>query len=125
MPKATRKDIEAARNLVRKRDGTLCQMCGRSIVNRPSSIHHRKSKGMGGSALLESPSNLIRLCGLGNADGCHGEAHGNPEWAYINGWLIRRLVTFAPAHRPVNTYRGWVYLSHDGLAIPAADWEAS
>lgn len=112
MPRASQKDIEAARSLVRIRDGHYCQMCGRSIVDQPSALHHRKRKGMGGSALLESPQNLIRLCGLDNATGCHGRAHGNPVWARDNGWMLWRIQD--PLDVPVNTFHGLVYLTGDG-----------
>jgi 5-methylcytosine-specific restriction endonuclease McrA len=115
-PKATRKDIEAARTLVRQRDGHRCQMCGQSIVDRPSSIHHRVAKGMGGSALLERASNLIRLCGNGNADGCHGKAHSNPHWARNHGWIVSR--SFDPAEIPVDMHDGWHTLDDLGSRTP-------
>ena len=111
-PKASRKDVEDARSLVRTRDGHQCQMCGQSIVDRPSALHHRKPKGMGGSALLESPQNLIRLCGSGNADGCHGIAHGNPSFARDNGWILWRIQN--PAEVPVQTFHGLAFLTPDG-----------
>lgn len=116
MPKPSRKDVEAARSLVRARDQHLCQMCGQSIVDRPSAIHHRIPKGMGGSALLERASNLIRLCGNGNADGCHGKAHGNPHWARNHGWIVSR--NFDPAEIPVDTFDGWVLLDDAGNRLP-------
>ena len=115
MPKASRKDMEAARRLVRQRDGHLCQMCGLSIVDRPSAIHHRKPKQMGGSALLESASNLIRLCGSGNADGCHGRAHSNPQWARNHGWIVSRSLD--PMEVPVEMHDGWFLLCPDGDRI--------
>ena len=116
MPKATRKDVEAARSLVRARDGHRCQRCGCSIVDAPSSIHHRKLKGMGGSGLLESPENLIRMCGSGTT-GCHGWAHGNPEQARAYGWIVRRLQD--PADVPVQTYHGWMTLDTTGGKTPS------
>jgi hypothetical protein len=71
---------------------------------------------MGGSALLESPANLVTLCGLGNADGCHGKAHGNPEWARNHGWIVSR--SFEPAEIPVDMHDGWHLLLDDGSRIP-------
>lgn len=112
MPTATRKDIEGARSLVRARDSHYCQMCGQSIVDRPSALHHRVPKGMGGSAKLERASNLVRLCGRGNADGCHGKAHSNPQWARNHGWIVSR--SFDPAEIPVDTIHGWVLLDDLG-----------
>lgn len=116
MPKAKRSVEEAARRLVRARDSHYCQMCGQSIVDRPSAIHHRVAKGMGGSAKLERASNLIRLCGNGNADGCHGLAHSNPEWARSLGWIVPRFLD--PAEVPVGTYFGWVLLDDEGRSVP-------
>lgn len=87
MPKASRKVQEDARKIVRTRDGHRCQMCGCSIVDQPSSIHHRRRRGMGGSALLERPSNLVRLCGTGTT-GCHGFVESNRTQSTTRGWLL-------------------------------------
>ena len=67
--KASRRQIKDARRIVAARDMDRCQMCGLRLFNQWRSVHHRKPKGMGGSALLESPANLVTLCGAGNADG--------------------------------------------------------
>lgn len=115
-PKASHKDIEAARRLVRVRDGHQCQMCGASIVDRPSALHHRVAKGMGGSAQLERASNLVRLCGNGNADGCHGIAHGNPTWARVTGWIVYRSQD--PSLVPLQTFHGAVLLDDNGERHP-------
>ena len=115
MPKAKRKDIDAARVLVYSRDGHRCQRCGISIVDNPSSTHHRKLKGMGGSALLESPDNLIRMCGSGTT-GCHGWAHGNVSEARALGFIVGRLQT--PADVPVKTHHGWMLLDPTGGKTP-------
>jgi len=117
MPRATRAVEDAARRIVRIRDGHRCQLCGQSVLNIPSAIHHRRRKGMGGSALLESPSNLIRVCGSGNTDGCHGRVHGNPEWAHQAGWLLWE--TDDPQDTPILTIHGWVYLLRDGDRVPS------
>lgn len=118
MPKATRKDIEAARTLVRARDGHRCAMCGTflMVLGQWQSVHHRKPKGMGGSALLENASNLVTLCGVGNADGCHGKAHSNPHWARNHGWIVSR--SFNPAEIPVDMHDGWHTLDDLGRRTP-------
>lgn len=90
MPRAPQRDIKGARKLVLLRDGHWCQMCGRSIVDVPSSIHHRRNKGMGGSALLERASVLILVCGTGTT-GCHGWVTTSPNHAEEIGWLIGKL----------------------------------
>jgi hypothetical protein len=119
MPKATRREMDAARQLVRERDGERCTMCGRWLFSEVRrSIHHRLPKGMGGSAKLENASNLVQLCGLGNADGCHGMAHSNPLWARKHGWIVPR--SFDPAGVAVDMWDGWHYLSDDGSRTPCA-----
>lgn len=117
MPKATRQAIDAARTLVRDRDAWRCQMCGTLMVAGQSrSIHHRKPKGMGGSALLENASNLVQLCGVGNSDGCHGKAHSNPHWARNHGWIVARALD--PTEIPVDMHDGWFTLADDGSRTP-------
>lgn len=116
MPKATRAVQEAARRIVHNRDAGRCLMCGFVVTHRLRSVHHRTPKGMGGSALLESPTNLVTLCGLGNADGCHGKAHSNPEWARNHGWIVSRSLN--PTEIPIDMYDGWFTLTDDGQRIP-------
>ena len=116
MPRASRAVQEAARRIVRERDGHRCTMCGASIVDQPSALHHRVAKGMGGSAKLERASNLVRLCGNGNADGCHGKAHGNPHWARNHGWIVSRSLD--PAEIPVDMHDGWFTLDDAGGRTP-------
>jgi hypothetical protein len=118
MPRATRAVQEAARRIVRERDGHRCQSCGVSIVDRPSALHHRRRKGMGGSALLEQPANLIRACGNGNADFCHGYMHSNPDHAHDIGWVL--WATDDPETTPVLLFDGWFLLSDDGARTPCA-----
>jgi hypothetical protein len=111
-PKATAKVKRDARNLVLKRDANHCQRCGRSIVDFQAAQHHRRRKGMGGSALLERASILILVCGHGNTDFCHGEVHGNPDKAHEEGWML--WDTDDPETTPILTIHGWVTLSDDG-----------
>lgn len=123
MVKASRRDVDAARRLVRERDGVRCTMCGLNIFMGRGSVHHRLPKGMGGSAKLENASNLVVLCGWGNADGCHGKAHSQPEWARNHGWIVSR--SFDPAEIPVDMWDGWFLLADDGSRTPCAPREAS
>lgn len=115
MPKATRAVMEAARTIVRQRDGHRCQMCGCSIVDQPSSIHHRRRRGMGGSALLERPSNLVRLCGTG-ITGCHGFVESERALATTRGWLLGFLDD--PETTPLRCFDGWQLLSDTGDRAP-------
>ena len=52
-------------------------------VGRATDRHHRLPRSAGGS---DEASNTADSC-----NPCHIQGiHGNPEWAYANGWLIRR-----------------------------------
>lgn len=113
-PRATARQIRDARVLVRKRDGHRCQMCGRSIVDYPSSIHHRINRGIGGSAKLERPSLLVRLCGTGTTD-CHGWIGDEPVQAAELGWLLPKLnPSIDPTQEPIFTFAGWRLLDDFG-----------
>jgi hypothetical protein len=115
-PRASRAVQDAARRIVRQRDGHLCQMCGASIVDQPSSVHHRRRRGMGGSALLERASNLVRLCGTGTT-GCHGFVESQRTLATVRGWLLGYLDD--PEATPLLCYDGWHLLLDDGSRIPS------
>jgi len=116
-PKASYKAIRGARRLVLLRDGHWCQMCGRSVVNVESSVHHRINRGMGGSALLERASNLLRLCGSGTTL-CHGWITEHPVHAEEIGWQIPKLSGRDPSTVPILTIRGWVLLDDEGDSTP-------
>lgn len=119
MPKATRAVQEAARRLVRERDGHHCQMCGRSIVDYPSSIHHRINRGSGGSAKLERASLLIRICGSGTT-ACHGWVTEHTAEASRLGWVLPKLnAGIDPNAEPIATIHGWVLLDDTGGRSPS------
>src|SRR6266540_237062 len=101
------------RDLVRKRDGHRCQRCGISVVDVPSSLHHRKLRSQGGQ---DTADNLIRLCGTGTL-GCHAWVHANPAVARSQGFIVWRIDN--PAEIPVETFQGWRYLLDDGTWISA------
>lgn len=114
MPRASRKDIEAARTLVRARDDFHCQMCGKPLWIGEGNTHHRLNKGRGGSAVLERASVLITACGSGS-HGCHGAVTENPDWARSIGWLLpRNNPDIDPEQEPILTYQGWRLLADDG-----------
>lgn len=118
MPRASRKEIEAARTLVKARDAGRCQMCGKWVEGQVKSVHHRINKGNGGSALLERASILVTLCGDG-VFGCHGWIGREPTAAGLEGWLLpRNNPDIDPAQRPIHTYQGWRLLADDGTWTP-------
>lgn len=55
--------------MVRDRSGGMCERC---LVRPATEIHHRRYLSRGGK---HNVANLLHLCGHGNYDGCHGEAH--------------------------------------------------
>jgi len=117
-PRASRKDVEAARSLVLARDDHHCQMCGKSLWSAQGSVHHRLNRGRGGSALLERASVLITACGDG-VYGCHGLVTENPEWARSIGWLLpRNNPDIDPEQERILTYRGWELLDDLGGRVP-------
>lgn len=61
-----------------------CAVCGRPAANR----HHVVMKGAGGlPSRVERRIPLLSLCGMGNADGCHGLAHHRQlHFRYRDGW---------------------------------------
>lgn len=58
---------KATRELVLARDGYACVCCGRSVINQPYSLQHRKRRSQGGT---NSPSNLVTVLGTGTTE-CH------------------------------------------------------
>lgn len=117
MPAASARAKREARDIVRIRDGHRCQMCGASVLNVPSSVHHRINKGSGGSAKLERPSLLVRLCGDG-VHGCHGWIGREPRMAGLTGWLLpKNNPDIDPTQEPLLTYDGWVLLADDGTRV--------
>lgn len=120
MPTASAKQKREARDIVRRRDGHRCQMCGASVLNIPSSVHHRINKGAGGSAKLERPSLLVRLCGDG-VRGCHGWVTNEPRMAGLTGWLLpKNNPDIDSTREPLLTYAGWVLLDDAGNRMACA-----
>lgn len=100
----------AAQKVIKARSGGVCEACG---VKRAEQIHHRLYKSRGG---FGNPANGLHVCGLGNADGCHGIAH--TAIGEQLGWSIRS--GFDPAVVPVfhKAAQWWWRQTDDGLLIP-------
>jgi hypothetical protein len=81
---------ERVRDAVLTRDAGRCARCAVPVGNVPSSVHHRKPRGMGGTRDVRSfdPRNLVLVCGTGTT-GCHEEIESQRALAYDTGWLLR------------------------------------
>lgn len=83
---------KSTRRLVFERDNMLCVSCGSSDLT----IQHRISKGMGGSKILDSPSNLLTLCLL-----CNERLESDAEFAALGkrfGWKLHRNRDVIPSN---------------------------
>lgn len=112
-------DLRTARRIVYQRDGGRCARCALSVHGIPSSVHHRRRRGMGGTHDPRShdPRNLVLVCGTGTT-GCHGWIESHRGDAYVHGWLIR---SHDDLDTPLVDIAGRViYLHADGTRTPAA-----
>jgi 5-methylcytosine-specific restriction endonuclease McrA len=76
---------DKVRALIYERDGSRCCHCGETEA---IGLQHRISKGMGGSRLLDMPSNLLTMCNISNS-----AMEADPlqaEIARLNGWKLSR-----------------------------------
>lgn len=110
-PKGVRKTV-----LIRAQGN--CERCGRNLANVPSSVHHRRPRGMGGSKdpAINDPEACVVLCGSGTT-GCHGDIESNREQAIEHGWLVPRRDPRHPREVPVFIAGGW-YLIEPTLIVP-------
>lgn len=116
----------ASKRIVDERDAGRCVRCGR-FVGDWKSRHHRVSKGAGGSKRewINSPSNLITLCGSGTT-GCHGWVTENTTRAReFGGWCLNRNGLDDPRTFPVLYLGRWVLLDDDGRIRDAPQVDGS
>lgn len=76
------------------RDGRACVCCGNRTF---LTLHHRKNRGMGGSARVDQPSDLLTCC-----SSCNQRMESDPAFATKareNGWKVSRYAD--PATVPV------------------------
>jgi hypothetical protein len=76
---------DKVRALIYERDDFRCCHCGETDA---IGLQHRISKGMGGSRLLDVPSNLLTMCNISNA-----AMESDPLLATLarnNGWKLSR-----------------------------------
>lgn len=108
----------AVRALVRKRDLETCVVCGVIVAGRPSNVHHRRNRGIGGSSdpRINAVENLITACGTPTT-GCHGILTLRP-WeidAEVNGWVVSTNGVVDPAEVLVLVaWLGWCLPTPDG-----------
>lgn len=104
------------RRQVKDRDRGLCLRCGA----RGTNVHHRQSKGMGGSnrPWTDRPENLVTICGQGNTSGCHGWVSQSFTEAEQLGWAIRRSASERPSEVPLTDLQGrQFFLTEEGGLI--------
>lgn len=91
---------------MRVRAKGLCENCGQQ---RGTEIHHRRTRGMGGSSdpATNSPANLMLLCG-----DCHRWATVNPKEALDVGVNVPQ--GFDPSEVEVVIAGELTYLTPDG-----------
>ena len=98
---------DATRDLVRKRAGGRCELCGMSLP--VGHFHHRRPRAMGGTKRIEASgaANCLLLHSR-----CHADIESSRERALANGWLVRQ--SDIPASVPAKLWRGLTLLSDDG-----------
>lgn len=102
----TRRDpMAAARPVVAKRSGGMCECCG---VKRATDMHHRKLRRHGDHAA----GNIVHLCRP-----CHDWAHAEPAAALMHGFMCPSWED--PRLQPVkHAWLGRVLLVDDGTVDP-------
>jgi len=100
----------AGRALVdRRSEGGRCEVCGRLGTN----VHHRMRQ-----ARPWNGANLLRVCGAGNASGCHGWIETHPGYAGVLGLIVLRghdPATVPVFCKPVLFDRGWWLPDDEGM----------
>ena len=102
------------RKLIEARDDH-CYHCGQT---EELQIHHRRNKGIGGSKLLDTPDNLMRICAAWN----YG-MEADPRIANQARAWNHKLPVWEKENLPVfDRAGGWWYLQADGSKVQA-DWD--
>lgn len=96
--------LRTAQQVVMERSGGVCEVCGRS---RAHQYHHRQARAMGGSLLVDVPSNLVHLCA-----GCHRAVEAYPKQSVDAG--LKVLHGQSSRDTPVRLQHGLVRLYDDG-----------
>lgn len=101
------------RKLIEARDDH-CYHCGQT---EELQIHHRRNKGIGGSKLLDTPDNLMRVCAAWN----YGMESDPRVASQARAWN-HKLPVWEKENLPVfDRAGGWWYLHADG-SKSRSDW---
>lgn len=97
---------DSVRKKILERDKGMCWHCG---TTENIQIHHRINRGMGGSKLLDRPSNLIAVC---------AEYNYAMESDFVTARRARDLGHkvsrhASPLHTPIQDFIGQWYLLYD------------
>lgn len=97
---------ELTRALILERDNLTCAACGTSIIGQPYSRQHRVPRSMGGRSKdhpwVNSPTNLILLCGSSTSPGCHLKCEQrDPEMHDRGFWITESDFTADPGEVPL------------------------
>lgn len=106
---------QRTRDLVRKRAGDCCELCGLWAV--AAQVHHRRPRGMGGTSdpATNWPSNLVLFCAM-----CHHYVETiERASAYKYGWLVPQGKN--PSLWPFLLWGEWVLLTDSGSYMAAPD----
>jgi len=90
-----------------RRDQGICCHCGTD--DDTLSPNHRQNRGMGGSKLLDRPSNIVLMCSMAN-----GQLESNATFAQMGrdfGWKL--VHGQDPTKTPVWLADGWYLLDDD------------
>jgi len=123
MPKSSRSEMDAFREVVLARDGTTCQCCGIDVTNKLASVQHRIPRGAGGSALVNRPSNGVLVCGSATTPGsCHQWMEAKDRLtAKAQGWLLpKNNPDIDPTQERILLFDGWHLLDDAGNRTPCA-----
>ena len=92
-------------------DTDFCAICGRPAIDK----HHVIKKGMGGySKETEKRIPQMRLCGFGNASGCHGLMHKGRLHVYWD----ESMGVFWVSPEPMKDFDAWYNHWDEFLPIP-------
>jgi len=114
--------VDQWRDTVYNRDVVSCVVAGTSPAEQwschgPRTLQHRVGRGMGGSALFDTPAYLLTMCLHHNTI-----AETDATFASIcrtNGWTLpRHRIDVDPILVPVRYFDGWHELDNSGFRTP-------